>query len=257
MGLLKELFIYSRNNCKDMFKKFTNILPYMVLTIFVLITAVCLFKTLTVISINIGEKSINNDNEIIELNNKINTLEKTISNMNIKLVEMTDYIDTIEIKNNSDIEIYKINENFIPNDHARIGIKIMSENGINPTLLFAIIDARSNGDLFKTIPDSTAKGYGLMIESTARWVYEDIMNENNYTHDIQNDGSKSIEILSNYIVYLMKVYDGDIEKVLYSYVGNKDEEFVNEINDYLEVHGINIEYIEYTYKIWGDSYAGQ
>ena len=55
----------------------------------------------------------------------------------------------------------------------------------------------------------------------------------------------------------MKVYDGDIEKVLYSYVGNKDEEFVNEINDYLEVHGINIEYIEYTYKIWGDSYVGQ
>ena len=255
MGLLKELFIYIKNNYKNIYRKIISILPNIILILLILIMCICLYKFFNIIKISISEKAIKSteyDTKIVELNNKINVLEDKLNNMNIRLNEMDTNINMIEDNINSMRE-YQVREINISKDHAKIGIKIMNENFINPELLFAIIDTRSGGDLFKTIPNSTARGYGLMIESTSRWVYEDIMGNENYTHDMQFDGSKSIEILANYIVYLMEVYDGNIEKLLYSYVGGDDKDFINNINNYLKARNINIKDIEYVYNTWRDN----
>lgn len=235
MSILKEVLKYIKN-------KFSIVLRYRGLIDAVIIIIVIASISHNITTFNVLSKTMSDHIDGTE--NRISVLENDIILIGTTINELQ---DTDTKSNDYNMDIYLVGERAIPEEHARLGVRIMLDNGIDPGVLFAIIDSRSEGDLFKTIPRSTARGYGLMIENTAAWVYEDIMGKKGYTHAMQTDGVRSVEIVAEYIVHLMKVHDGNIEEVSYSYVGSRDEEFYNKVKSYIYQYNKDLAEIEYDY----------
>ena len=103
---------------------------------------------------------------------------------NMELIEARDnykeYLETFteraELYDKYEETIYFNNERTdITYDQLKTGIDIMQQNNIDPALLFAIIMTESHGIETAKNPTSTATGYGQILESTGKSVYEKYM----------------------------------------------------------------------------------
>lgn len=229
MELLKEIYKYAKDKRK-------NVILIVLLVIYIIVSSYMIIQYLYTIN---GIKL-----SIEGVSYQVDKLQDTVDKGEDKIAEII--IENHDI-DQPDYSMYIKDHMKIPDDHIRIGINIMESNNIDPILLFAIIDARTGGNLFEYTSSPTVRGYGLMIENTSRWVYEDMLGKRNYSNDMQNDGSISIQILAEYISYLMKVHNGDIREVTYSYIGSVNDYFYNEIKEYIECFDKNVVLIEYEY----------
>lgn len=119
-------------------------------------------------------------------------------------------------------------------DQLKTGIDICNEANISPHLLFAFIMTESHGIESAKNPNSTATGYGQILNGTAKFVYEDLMNngEGTFTNALSKDGDINIEMTARYIAYL-KDHNSNLHDIIVDYAGEDNPEYIMQIEKWL------------------------
>lgn len=113
------------------------------------------------------------------------------------------------------------------------GEKGLSDDSVN--LILALAMTESQGTETAANPESSARGLGQMLESTARFTYEDLMKNGRgtYNHDMAFDGDINITMMCYYLEHLGIKYKNDLNLVLKEYRGEEDPEYFKKVNMYL------------------------
>ena len=135
-------------------------------------------------------------------------------------------------------------------DQLKTGIDIMVENDIDPNILFAIIMTESQGQENAQNATSTASGYGQILASTGKSVYEKYMDNEpgSFDREMLLDGETNITIAANYLAQLIDT-SSSLAEALYQYRGIQDTAWINKVNSYLAKGGTSLGEIDK--KIYG------
>lgn len=220
-------------------------------TIIILIF-ICIGLILQIHHINNQNKKLNT--EIINLDKQITQKDKVITDLSLIIQEVDNnarqvmnvnktYVDELtELRNRS--ELYDKYSYAIINgttrteltyDEIKLGETLMKEKGYDPNLLFGTIMVESGGNPNAVNSSSDATGYGQFINSTARFVWTDLLNNDNYYSEIRKDGKSNIQMMVAYYDYLYDIH-GDTFGVIKSYSGNSTNSgaysYLSRINNY-------------------------
>lgn len=135
-------------------------------------------------------------------------------------------------------------------DQLKTGIDIMAENDIDPNILFAIIMTESQGQENAQNATSTASGYGQILASTGKSVYEKYMDNEpgSFDREMLLDGETNITIAANYLAQLIDT-SSSLAEALYQYRGIQDTAWINKVDSYLAKGGTSLREIDK--KIYG------
>lgn len=175
---------------------------------------------------------------------------------NVKLINANDeyYKELMFYKNREELYdkykyalYYEGERTDITYDQLKTGVTIMENNGLDPNLLFAVIMVESKGKENAKNDSSTASGFGQILTSTGKDVYEDYMNKGKFSNDLLMDGTTNIEITANYLNQLIE-NNGTLTEALYKYRGKTDKYWINAVDEYMHEGGSSIEQAEKDYK---------
>lgn len=188
---------------------------------------------------------------ISEVNNKLNKSLVDIAEdivildlENIELIEARDeYKTALEeyqsredlLNKYEDALFYRGDRTDITYDQLKTGIEIMEDNGIDPALLFGIIMVESHGIEDAQNVTSSAAGYGQILTSTGRSVYEKYMGngKGTFKSSMLLDGDENVKITAYYIDYCVK-HNSSIKGALNSYRGGPDDKWEYALEVYLK-----------------------
>ena len=103
-------------------------------------------------------------------------------------------------------------------------------------LILAWIMTESNGVEKARNPESTAKGFGQILDGTSEFIYVDLMDnsKSDWNSGLALDGDTNIEMMVTYIDYLYEVNNGNLYEVIRDYRGKQDiSGYVGKIDYYL------------------------
>lgn len=135
-------------------------------------------------------------------------------------------------------------------DQLKTGVDIMEKNGIDPNILFGVIMTESKGKEDAKSSSSTAAGFGQVLTSTGKTVYEEYMQNGSGTFQpvMLLDGDTNIEITANYINQLVE-NNGTLTEALYKYRGKNDKAWINSVDVYMKDGGTSLDDAEVNYKL--------
>lgn len=115
-------------------------------------------------------------------------------------------------------------------------------------LLLAIVMTESKGIEKAQNNNSSASGYGQLLNSTARHIYVDLMGNENYDSSIALNGTTNLIMMSKYIDELYNSNGKDLLRAINSYRGIHDSGYINSINRYLAYSNKSINSINLNLK---------
>ena len=139
----------------------------------------------------------------------------------------------------------------LPEDQKRTDItydqidtleSLAAENGLSEdaaALVLAIAMNESRGQEDAKNPSSTATGYCGILNTTGKYLYEDIMGNpaGSYSHDMCYNGYINLELSLQYIRYLNDMYGGDVLRVVNGYRGYYDAAYDSQLDANLQRGG--------------------
>lgn len=147
-----------------------------------------------------------------------------------------------------DFEFLKViddTESDIDDDQIQFILDECNDKGINPYLVSSIIytESRGQSDVYNK---ENCRGYGGISEVAGEFIYENILKEGDYNHNLAFDPYTNLDIIINLLDYLMTESEGDIEYVIQYYSGTKGEQwYLDYTNENLqEFGGPNLETIK-------------
>ena len=201
----------------------------------------------------ISEKEI----EIYQLNLNINALHNVIADLDEQLEHVSkvneSYVDELNTFRERE-ELYDKYEYALVSNEKRTeltyeevkyGEELMLANNLNPHLMFGSIMVESNANRTAVNTRSGAAGYGQFLDSTARWLWVDVLGNETYDSNIRKDGKTNILMMATYYNYLYPVTNWNTFKVIKRYSGNTTNEgtasYIRKINNYTSTVGVKIE----------------
>lgn len=193
-----------------------------------------------------------------EQNQLVSDLQTTINELDLQLkaIEITNksYVDELKVLRERS-ELYDKYSYAIIDDcgdrteltyaEIKLGEQLMLEKGNNPHLMFTSIMAESSGNPSSVNTKSGAAGYGQFLDSTAKYIWTNIMGNSNYHSDIRKDGETNIRMMAEYYDYLYDLKDGDTFKVIKYYSGNSTDvgaqKYLNRLNYFASKVGVVIQ----------------
>ena len=128
-------------------------------------------------------------------------------------------------------------------EEIRLGEQLMLEKGYDPHLLFGTIMVESSGNPEAVNESSGATGYGQFLDSTAEYVWNDLMGNNDYYSDLRKDGESNIRMMAEYYEHLYSFKENTYE-VIKQYSGNDTHtgtmQYINKINSFTQQVGVII-----------------
>lgn len=228
-----------------------NIILKVLFTISLLINAILFLSNNEMTKIN--EELVNNNNE---KDIQIKNLGTIIDDLDSQLEEIAginkSYVDELnELRTRS--ELYDKYEYAIMTEHGirtelkyqevKLGEDLMVEKGYNPHLLFGTIMVESSANPEAVNETSDATGYGQFLDSTAEFVWNDLLGYDGYYSEIRKDGPSNILMMAEYYDYLYST-KGSTFEVIKQYSGNITNEgayrYLSKINDYTQQVGVVI-----------------
>lgn len=186
---------------------------------------------------NVSEMAYKLDQENDTLVTQLNELQKTINS----------YEEREELFDKYEWAIIRSNDTHTDITYERItsleelaGEKGLSDDSVNLVLALAMTESQGNEDAAN--PKSTARGLGQMLEATARFTYETLMDngKGTYNHNMAFDGDINIAMMCYYLDYLGIKYDDNMTLVIKEYRGENDPEYNNKVNSYLAQAGTSL-----------------
>ena len=170
--------------------------------------------------------------KIEEKDKLISDLKMTVLEMNGQLEEVSDinmvYVDELkELRYRSELYdkySYAIldetnQRTMLTYEEIKYGEQLMLDKGYDPDLLFGTIMVESRGNPEAINTSSGATGYGQFLDSTAEYVWVDLMGNDSYSSEIMKDGMKNIQMMVEYYDHLYSI-TGSTFGVIKQYSGN-------------------------------------
>lgn len=197
-------------------------------------------------------EKLNGQNQLVaDLKATINELDSQL-----KLVEEVNhsYVDELtELRSRSELYdkySYAVidecgNRTELKYAEIKLGEQLMLEKGYDPHLMFASIMVESRGKEDLVNKKSGATGYGQFLDSTAKYVYTNLMGKSGYYSDIRKDGETNIRMMAVYYDYLYKLKKGSTFKVIKYYSGNSTDagtqKYIDKLNYFAGKVGVVIQ----------------
>lgn len=179
-----------------------------------------------------------NNNELLNINVGLNEVISGYENR-LELYDRYEYAIIREDGSRTDIKYAQI-ETLQDLTEA----KGMSEESVD--LILSIVMTESNGIEIAKNPNSTATGYGQFLSNTGEFVYERLMGNDQYTHDLATNGDINLEMMVEYLCYLDEKYNGNIDQIINEYRGIDSVNYKEKINSYLVNNDLNLNTIRIT-----------
>jgi hypothetical protein len=219
-------------------------------------------------------------NDIVTVVNEYNTLYNdtmALTEMNVQLAKDNEELANKANSDNEELEdlrhraelydkynyaiINQMDPN-LPEDQKRTDITydqietleaLAAENGLSEdavALVLSIAMNESRGQEDAKNPNSTATGYCGILNTTGKYLYEDLMGNpaGSYSHDMCYNGYINLELSLQYIKYLNDMYGGDILRVVNGYRGYYDAAYDSQLDANLQRGGKSL----YTLSLGGD-----
>ena len=167
-------------------------------------------------------------------------ISKKLDRSNAKLVKsnkqlrkvVNEYEKREELHNNFGFAV--TGKNDLSYDKVETLDQMLKKYKVNDTqLILAWIMTESGGMEKATNSQSTAKGYGQILDGTAKFVYTKLLGKSGYYNGIALDGNTNMEIMVAYINYLYDHNGHNLLKTIDSYRGLHDPDYIKKINSYL------------------------
>ena len=127
--------------------------------------------------------------------------------------------------------------------------ELCKEADLNPHLIWAIVDTESSYNPTAKNANSSARGLGQFLESTARTFYEDERflghGEGSYDHDMITNPYLAVELMVEYLTYLRDTRGDDITSIIAGYRGKNDTYYFNDLASNMERAGSSIYQLTY------------
>lgn len=158
-----------------------------------------------------------------KLKEKLKSVKDEASKIKLDLKESEKQIDRLTKKIESQVKYVQwIQEEYpypIPIMHKIEVIKNCLKYGYDPHIQFRLIGFESGFKYDNQNPASSARGYGQILRSTGRWIYEDELNLGKYNHKLAYDPYINIQMSTWYMSYLLKRNRGNVKRALMGYNG--------------------------------------
>ena len=207
------------------------------------------YNELSAYSESIMSISSDKNNSIKELEGIIKTQDEQIqdlSQINKRYVdELNDFYDREELYDKYEYAIFDETGERTELTYAQIklGEELMEENGYDPNLMFGTIMVESRGNPTCVNSESGATGLGQFLNSTAEYVWCDLMGNDYYSPEIMKDPESNIKMMACYYDHLYKI-KGDTFNVIKTYSGNATDwgtlQYINKINEFTSKVGVII-----------------
>lgn len=176
----------------------------------------------------INEQLYDSQQTVKDLNEIIENQDEQIINLSNVNKSMVDELNQLRTRS----ELYNKYEYAIINEigdrteltyeEIELGETLMLAKGYDPHLMMGSIMVESHGNPNAVNASSGATGYGQFLNSTAKWVWEDLLGRTGYYSDIRKDGESNITMMAEYYDYLYKAV-GNTFSVVKCYSGNSTD----------------------------------
>ena len=207
-------------------------------------------------NIQLSEAMYEKDSEIKILELTVNSLRSVINELNEQITDVSEvnrsYVDELnsfrkreELYDKYEYAIIASNKRTdLTYEEVQYGEDLMISKGLDPHLMFGSIMVESTGRVTALNQSSGATGYGQFLDSTARWIWKDMLGNKTYHSDIRKDGKSNILMMATYYDYLYPIAKNTFN-VVKCYSGNSTNEgtasYIKRINDYTSTVGVVIE----------------
>lgn len=120
-------------------------------------------------------------------------------------------------------------------EEIKYGEELMEAKGLDPHLMFGTIMVESGANPNAVNKTSGATGYGQFLNSTAKFVWTKLLNNDTYSPNVMKDGKSNILMMAEYYEYLNSYKSGTFE-IIKQYSGNSTDEgarnYLAKINRY-------------------------
>jgi len=248
--LAKEITLHETQSLRVILLRMLVVVACISLAIYIL--------TLQIRVDNLEERNTILINEKFDLQRQLNQADAdyniTIGKLATNIIKSNDVIDQLDtqltslMKDNRDLaaqydelfekysvlaereELYNKYEYIVMYDGKRTdvtyeqiksGEQIMLENGYNPNILFSTIMVESRGVETAKNKESTATGYGQILASTGKYIYEDLMGnpKGTYKHSMAKDGDLNMQMTATYIDHLLDINNAKLLNAMRTYSG--------------------------------------
>ena len=195
------------------------------------------------------------DTEIELLNGAIKDLKMVVNDLDVQLTEVAkvnqSYVDELntfrereELYNKYEYAVvYGGERTELTYEEIKLGEQLMTEINQSPHLMFGTVMVESNGIPDAVNPRSGATGHGQFLDSTARFIWENVLGYTGYYPDLRKDGEANIKMMAGYYKYLYNT-QGTTFKVIKQYSGNRTDggtqKYIDKINSFTSQVGVYI-----------------
>ena len=202
--------------------------------------------------VNEYNKLYNDFTAMTDMNVELTEKDKEIAaQANVDNTELNDLRHRAELYEKYNYSIINSMDQNLPEDQKRTDItydqiatleELAKENGLSEdavSLVLAIAMNESRGNEDAKNPNSTATGYCGILNTTGRYLYEDLMGneKGSYNHDMCYNGYINLELSLQYIKYLNDMYGGDVLSVVNGYRGYYDAAYDSQLDANLQKAG--------------------
>lgn len=224
---------------------------------------IALYQDDIVTVVNIFNDLYNDFTAMTNMNAQLAKDNEDLANKaNADNAELEDLRHRAELYEKYDYSIINTMDPNLPDDQRRTDItydqidmleSLAAENGLSEdavALVLAIAMNESRGQEDSKNPNSTATGYCGILNTTGKYLYEDIMGNpaGSYSHDMAYNGYINLELSLQYIKYLNDMYGGDVLRVVNGYRGYYDAAYDSALDSNLQKAGKSL----YTLNLGGD-----
>lgn len=224
---------------------------------------IALYQDDIVTVVNVFNDLYNDFTAMTNMNAKLAKDNEDLANKaNTDNAELEDLRHRAELYDKYDYSIINTMDPNLPDDQRRTDItydqidmleSLAAENGLSEdavALVLAIAMNESRGQEDSKNPNSTATGYCGILNTTGKYLYEDIMGNpaGSYSHDMAYNGYINLELSLQYIKYLNDMYGGDVLRVVNGYRGYYDATYDSALDSNLQKAGKSL----YTLNLGGD-----
>ncbi len=172
----------------------------------------------------LAEEQVEAANEEIRLiHEELDRNAKLTKSSNLAIEELELFKDQYILDQETISQYSYIQKNDMTDELIMYGHTLMTNKGLDPNVLFAIIEIESKGisDAYNT--QSGASGLGQFIPSSGRVVYEDMLQLGQYDHIRHSQNPRTnILMMATYLEYLYDTCGNNTSAVLQSYSGGAD-----------------------------------
>ena len=129
------------------------------------------------------------------------------------------------------------------------GEEIMKKENIDPNMLFGLVMVESRGIEKAQNPTSSARGFCQLIDTTAKSLYEKVLNKGPYNHVYAFNGYTNLELGAKLISRNMKEYRGNTYTTIQLYRGVTDaRSYYASVDKFVSRGGTSLKQIENKYR---------